>query len=208
MKIGFIGGTFSPPHVGHLHSAKCFIDEIGLDKLIIIPAKVSPFKVNSKATASDKDRFEMAKLCFMPLNSENCCVEVSDIEISKNETSYTIETVKELEKLYPDEELYMFVGSDMFLSLEKWCEFEGIFDKCRIYTRCRNEGEAEIMHQTKTKYEKNYGALIYLSDDKELVISSTDVRIALYSKNTESCRNLLTDEVLRYIIKGGLYFDN
>ena len=206
MRIGFMGGTFSPPHLGHLHSARVFISEMGLDRLIIIPAKVSPFKVNEKATASDNDRFNMARLCFLPLSSEKCIVEVSDIEISKDETSYTIETIRMLEKNYPNDELYMFVGSDMFLSLEKWRESQSIFQKCRIYTRCRNVGETQIMLTTKTKYENSYGAIVHLSSDKEIIISSTDVRCALTAKNIETCQNLLTRDVLEYIIKSGLYF--
>ncbi len=207
MRIGFIGGTFSPPHIGHLHSAKVFIDEMVLDRLIIIPAKVSPFKVNSEATASDCDRFEMAKLCFMPLSSEKCHVEVSDIEISKNETSYTIDTIKALEELYPSDELIMFVGSDMFLSLERWRSFHDIFAKCHIYTRCRKENETRDMLDAKETYHKKYKAKITFSHDREVAISSTDVRNALSTKNIETCQNLLTEDVLRYIIKGGLYFD-
>ena len=206
MKIGFMGGTFSPPHMGHLHSAKRFIEEMLLDRLIIIPAKVSPFKVHSDATASDNDRMEMAKLCFLPLDSEKCRVYVSDMEMAKNETSYTIETIDELKKQFPDDELYMYVGSDMFYSLEKWRSFEEIFKKCIIYTRCREKSELELMLVTKQKYEELYNAEICVSVDKEFVVSSTDVRAAIHSKNAKSCRNLLTDEVLRYIIKGGLYF--
>lgn len=207
MKIGFMGGTFSPPHLGHLNSAKRFIEEMLLDRLIIIPAKVSPFKVNSKATASERDRFEMARLCFLPLDSEKCHIEVSDIEISKEQTSYTIETINELKKLYPDDELYMYVGSDMFYSLEKWKSFEEIFSKCIVYTRCRESREIELLHTTKQKYENLYGAEICVSTDREMVISSTDVRAAIRSKNTKSCRNLLMDEVLGYIMRSGLYFE-
>ncbi|MBE6681400.1 MAG: nicotinate (nicotinamide) nucleotide adenylyltransferase [Ruminococcaceae bacterium] len=207
MRIGFMGGTFSPPHIGHLHSAKAFIEELNLDRLIIIPAKVSPFKVNVQQTASDKDRMEMARLCFLSLDCDNCSVEVSDIEISKDTTSYTIDTVNELKALYPNDELYMFVGSDMFLSLERWKNFKDIFEKCHIYTRTREYNERYTMLLAKEKYEKTYGARVYLSDDQEIIVSSTDIRNALSSKSIETCQNLLTDEVFGYIIKGGLYFD-
>ena len=207
MNIGFMGGTFSPPHIGHLHSARVFIEEAKLDRLIIIPAKVSPFKVNSAATASDHDRFEMSRLCFLPLNSENCSVEVSDIEISKDKTSYTVETVTELRNFYPDDTIYMFVGSDMFISLERWKSFEKIFSECRIYTRCRDNSERNSMLDTAQKYRQKYGADVVLSEDNALIASSTEVREALGAKNMESCRNLLTEDVLGYIIKGGLYFE-
>lgn len=207
MRIGFMGGTFSPPHLGHLHSAKRFIEEMLLDLLLIIPAKVSPFKVNSEATASDKDRFEMAKLCFLPLDSQKCHVEVSDIEISSDTTSFTVDTVNKLKSLYPDDELFMYVGSDMFYSLEKWRSFEEIFEKCTIYTRCREKSELETLDFTKQKYERLYGARIFASVDGEFVVSSTHIREALSSKKDESFRNLLTDEVLGYIMRSGLYFE-
>ena len=205
MRIGFMGGTFSPPHLGHLHSAKVFIEEMNLSKLLIIPAKVSPFKVNVEATAADHDRMEMARLCFSQLDSEKCRVEISDIEMSKNSTSYTIETINELKKQYPDDDFFMFVGSDMFLSLERWKSSDEIFKKCGIYTRVRQSNERQIMLDTKEKYQNVYNAKVYFSDDEEIIVSSTDVRLALSSKNFETCRNLLTDEVLGYIIKGGLY---
>ena len=207
MRIGFMGGTFSPPHIGHLDAAKGFIREMELDRLIIIPAKVSPFKVNSEETANEKDRMEMAKLCFLPLDDETCRVEVSDIEISKDGTSYTIETIKELKKLYHDDELYMYVGSDMFFSLEKWRDSKEIFKKCIIFTKCREKHQLESMLLTKQKYEELYDAEIYISVEKEVVVSSTQVREALSLQNIETCRNLLTDKVLGYIIKGGLYFE-
>ena len=206
MRIGFMGGTFSPPHKGHLHSAKVFIKEAQLDRLIIIPAGVSPFKVDKEATASDADRLEMARLCFLPLSSDKCLVEVSDMEIQREGTSFTIDTIETLKETYPDCELYMFVGSDMFFSLERWRCSEEIFKKCRIYTRCRENGEKDSMISAMKKYTENYGAEVLLSDDKEIVVSSTDVRNALGTKNFKTCQNLLTDTVLEYIIKGGLYF--
>ena len=207
MKIGFMGGTFSPPHMGHLHSAEIFAKEMALDKLLIIPAKVSPFKVNDIPTASDNERFEMCRLCFERLSDTCCPVEISDIEISKDTTSFTVDTIRELKKLYEGDEIFMFVGSDMFLSLERWRESQTIFRNCAIYTRCREQNERETMLGVKEKYRKEYGATIYFSDDKEIVVSSTMVRNALQTKNIETCQNLLTDEVLGYIIKGGLYFE-
>ncbi len=206
MKIGFMGGTFSPPHKGHLHSAKVFIEEAELDRLIIIPAGVSPFKIDTKATASDIDRLEMAKLCFLPLSNNKCEVTVSDMEMRREGASFTIDTINTLKELHPDNELYMFVGSDMFLSLERWKNSEEIFQKCRIYTRCRENGERDVMISAMQRYKENYGATVLLSDDKEIVVSSTDVRTALGTKNFKTCQNLLTDSVLEYIIKGGLYF--
>ena len=207
MRIGFMGGTFSPPHNGHFQSAKIFIQEMELDRLIIIPAKVSPFKVNQVPTATDNDRMEMSKLCFLPLDSDVCRVEVSDIEMKKDSTSYTVDTINELYRLYPNCELFMYVGGDMFTSLEKWKSSEEIFAKCHIYARCREENELNALISLKDRYTKLYGARITLSASDEIVVSSTQVRNAIGDKNIQTCRNLLTDSVFEYIIKSGLYFD-
>lgn len=205
MRIGFMGGTFSPPHKGHYFSALCFAKEACLDKLIIIPTFVSPFKTEIDSTASDTARLEMARLCFLPLSSKNCIVEVSDMEISKKQTSYTIETIKQLREQYKNDSLFMYVGSDMFFSLERWRDFEDIFKYCNIYTRAREKGEMSALTLAKEKYEKLYDARVFISKHEELIASSTDVRCALCDKNTETYRNLLTEDVLRYIIKNRLY---
>ena len=208
MKIGFMGGSFNPPHIGHLNAAKCFYEEAGLDKLIIIPAKVSPFKVERQSDVSDLQRLEMSRLCFGSLREKyGYEVEVSDLEIKNDGVSYTILTVEKLKALYPRDELTMYVGSDMFLSLEKWKSFEDIFRNCSIFTMCRENGEVETMEKTAEKYRSLYGARITLSRQKEVIVSSTEVRDKIRSKSTANCEKLLTEDVLRYIIKGRLYLE-
>lgn len=207
MKIGFMGGTFSPPHMGHLNAAKVFYEEENLDLLIVIPAKVSPFKAGVEATSTDSERFEMACLCFGTLKDKyGYNVEVSPIEIENDGVSYTYLTVNSLRTMYPDSELVMYVGSDMFFSLEKWKNSNELFSNCKIYTRCRENGEVSQMMQTKQKYEELFGADIFISQDKEVIVSSTYVREQIASKSFTNCQKLLTDEVLRYIIDRRLYF--
>ena len=169
MNIGFFGGTFSPPHKGHLHSARVFAKECGLDKLIIIPAKVSPFKTGCEITAEDTHRLEMTRLCFEASDFGNTDVEISDFEIIKNETSYTYLTLKHLLSLFSSCKLYMFVGSDMFLSLENWKNIEHIFKNCTIYTRARDLNELDLLYEHKQKYENSYNARIIISQDKPLL---------------------------------------
>ena len=108
--------------------------------------------------------------------------------------------------MYPDSELVMYVGSDMFFSLEKWKNSNELFSNCKIYTRCRENGEVSQMMQTKQKYEELFGADIFISQDKEVIVSSTYVREQIASKSFTNCQKLLTDEVLRYIIDRRLYF--
>lgn len=207
MKIGFMGGTFSPPHIGHLNAAKVFYEEEQLDLLIIIPAKVSPFKAQTEATSSDSERFEMSNLCFMSLKNDfGYNIEVSPIEIQNESISYTYLTIRTLKDKYKDCKLVMYVGSDMFFSLEKWKNSHEIFSSCKIYTRCRENGEMESMLKIKEKYSALYKADITISTDKEVIVSSTYLREQIELKNYSNCQKLLTDEVLRYIIDNRLYF--
>ncbi len=205
MNIGFMGGTFSPPHKGHLISAKAFYDEAHLDLLIIIPAKVSPFKKDTLPTAEDSQRLEMCKICFEELKKDGYNVTVSDYELKREGTSYTVNTVLYLKEQYPDESLFMYVGSDMFLSLERWKSFKDIFRLCTIYTRNRDNLQNGNMTAAKAKYKALYGAEIIFSEQEYFTASSTEIREALQSKNRTNSQSLLTDGVFEYIIKNGLY---
>ena len=206
MNIGFFGGTFSPPHKGHLHSAKMFSLECSLDRLIIIPAKVSPFKTGDEKTAEEVDRLNMSRLCFDSLDICSTKVEISDFEISKEGTSYSYLTIDYLLEKHPGCNLFMYVGSDMFLSLEKWKNFEYIFSKCCIYTHARNKDELDILQEYKKKYTNLYNADIIISQDAPFCVSSTEIRTLLQKKDSQTLKNLLTDEVFRYIMENRLYF--
>ena len=207
MNIGFMGGSFNPPHLGHLNAAKVFYTESKLDKLIIIPAKVSPFKVEEGYDTKDFQRFDMSVLCFNELNKHyGFNVEVSSMELDRQGISYTYLTVNELKKIYPHAKLTMYVGSDMFFTLEKWKNSKEIFENCTIYTRSRKESEMSDLLTSKALYESKYNAKILISDDKEVVVSSTLIRDSLNAKKSSNCKNLLTEDVLRYIIKNKLYF--
>ena len=205
MRIGFFGGTFSPPHKGHLEAAKSFYSEAKLDKLIIIPAKVSPFKTKEPATASESERLEMCSLCFGELSDIGYNIEVSDIEVKNEGTSFTFMTVLALRELYPNDTLIMYVGSDMFYSLERWKNADIIFKNCGIYTKCRVENEREAMLSTVEKYKDMYNADITLSSHGEIEVSSTEIRNFLSEQKTANDKSLLTDKVFKYIIENGLY---
>lgn len=204
MKIGFMGGTFSPPHIGHLNAAEAFYREAGLDKLIIIPAKVSPFKSAEKKLVPDSQRFEMTQLCFSSL-PKAFNTEISDMEIKCDGLSYTIFTIKKLLEAYKDCTLTMYLGSDTFTSLERWKNFEEIFSLCEMFVQSREYNDRPLLEETANRYKKLYGARVTFSDTPQTVVSSTAIREELFSKNYSICKNLLTERVLRYIIDNGLY---
>ena len=113
-KIGVYGGSFNPPHLGHIQAAKAFQEELGLDKLLLIPAAEPPHKKLPAGSPSGQHRLEMVRLWA----GEG--MQVCDLEIARGGTSYTYETVQQLKQQYPDDELILCMGTDMFLSFHTW----------------------------------------------------------------------------------------
>jgi nicotinate-nucleotide adenylyltransferase len=118
-KIAIYGGSFDPPHKGHRLLAENLMKSCGALKVIVIPTAMSPFKNSSGASA--EDRLQMCRLAF-----SDEVFEVSDIEISRGGKSYTVDTVAAVKAMYPDAELYLFMGDDMLLSFDKWYKHEEI----------------------------------------------------------------------------------
>src|SRR3989338_11463826 len=108
MKIGILGGTFNPIHIGHLILAEEAREKLGLDKIIFVPAYLPPHKDNSDI-APAKYRYRMIELAIQ----KNSYFSLSDMEIKRNGRSYTIDTLKEFKKLYPEDELHFIIGSDL-----------------------------------------------------------------------------------------------
>lgn len=127
MKIGILGGTFDPVHNGHLIVAEEAIDVIGLDQVIYVPARIPPHKIGFQIT-SESHRLSMLELA---LKSNQRFVH-SDLEFHREGPSYTVETILEIGRRYPDSELYFIMGHDSFNELETWYKFEQLFDICRL----------------------------------------------------------------------------
>ena len=135
-KIGIFGGTFNPVHNGHVLLARHYVQALGLQKLLVIPAKTPPHKL-APELAAEQLRLQMCALAFADLPQ----AQVSDLEICRPGKSYTIDTVCELRQLYPQAQLYLLVGSDMFLSFTKWKDWQGILQEVTLCTAARNAGE-------------------------------------------------------------------
>lgn len=135
-KIGIFGGTFNPVHNGHVLLARHYVQALGLQKLLVIPAKTPPHKL-APELAAEQLRLQMCALAFADLPQ----AQVSDLEICRPGKSYTIDTVYKLRQLYPQAQLYLLVGSDMFLSFTKWKDWQGILQEVTLCTAARNAGE-------------------------------------------------------------------
>ena len=194
MKIGIMGGSFSPPHKGHLHAAICARDEMNLDKIILIPAGDPPHKTLPEGTPSALHRLNMARIA-----AESIGAEVLDIEILRAGKSYTADTLLELKKIYPEDELYLITGTDMILTIDTWYRPDIIFKCATLCAVARNDGDIEKIAE-KAGELKCVGASVEVIKCEAYPASSTEVR-----ENIEGRKHLLPDGVFDYILRENLY---
>ena len=122
MRIAVFGGTFNPPHLGHMAAAEACIEALSLDRLILMPTRVPPHKDLPAGSATPEQRLEMCRIAAVQI--PRC--EVSDLELRREGLSYTADTVEELAAHYPGDTLWLVMGTDMLLSFDRWREPERI----------------------------------------------------------------------------------
>lgn len=201
MKIGIYGGTFNPIHRGHLTAAQAVKDALGLDKLLLMVDGIPPHKQMPDGSADNDDRLAMVELATAELGK---WAEASDIELRRQGKSYTSDTLRELTKQYPDDELWLIMGSDMFLSLHTWHETEAIMSLAGIAASSRlEENEDTAFAAQKKLLESLYGAnIVTFCNPHVIEISSTEVREALARGEGQE---YLSDAVYGYIARQHLY---
>lgn len=193
-KICIFGGTFNPPHLGHARLVNEAADRIGADKVMIIPSCIPPHKMAGKL-ASGEERMEMCRLAF-----KGDRFEISSIELDRGDKSYTVETLRELKKIYPDGELYFIIGSDMLETFTRWYRWEEILSLATICAASREDGfRADLSAYTPEQRER----IIFL-DIEPLEVSSTQIRVEIAKNGTSE---LIDADVLGYIRENGLYDD-
>lgn len=196
-KIGIYGGTFNPPHLGHVRAAQYALNALGLEKLLIIPSFLSPHKQLPEGSPTAQQRLEMVAACF---DDPRICV--SDLELSRGGTSYTYMTVEALAAQYPDGELVLFMGTDMFLSFLNWREPERILRHASLGIFYRGDkNEVEAISRQKEVLE-GMGAAVYLVENPVTEISSTDLRRMVAF---DCADEFLAPGVGDYIREKGLY---
>ena len=201
MNIGIYGGTFDPPHWGHFTAARAAMEQLGLDKLVLIPDRVPPHKALPEGSASPEQRLEMATLAAAELGKR---AEVSDRELRRSGPSYTSDTLAELREEYPEDTLWLLMGSDMFLSLQTWHAPEEIMALARIAPFSREaEDESAAFAAQQSRLERAYGAQIQIVQNPEVrELSSTEVRAALAAGRGS---DLLPPAVYGYVLREHLY---
>jgi nicotinate-nucleotide adenylyltransferase len=185
MKIGILGGTFNPPHVGHLILAQEVYQKLGLDKIFFIPTNIPPHKESHNVRA--KDRLTMVQLA----TKGDKHFKVLNLEIKRGGVSYTVDTVKELKNQYPKAEFYLIVGSDLANDFPTWRYFEGLKKAVKIVVAKRRAFPLE---------KKNRFIIV---DIVQMGISSSYIRGLI--KKKFSVQYLVTDSVAQYIETHKLY---
>lgn len=187
MKIGILGGTFNPIHIGHLILAEEAREKLGLDRVIFVPAFFPPHKDNSDIAAAGA-RLSMVKLAI----KGNKNFVVSDIEIKRNGRSYTIDTIKEFKQKYPQDDLYFIIGSDLLKYLDDWKDLGEIIKMVKFIAATRPGYPLEKI--------PSYISTVPI---RAVDVSAFEVRECI--KQNKSFRYLVPDAVFKYIIKKGFY---
>jgi len=196
-KIGILGGAFNPMHNGHLLLAQTLRDTVDADKILLIPTHISPHKeVNH--LASGEDRLNMCTLASQKYEY----IEVCDLEIKKGGISYTAETLRSLKEIYPFDELFLFCGADMFITLETWRDPSDIFKLACICTVPRGEIGLKELQKAAEGFKK-YDARCIIVSMNPFPASSSEIRDKI--QKGEDVSSLIDEKVLNYINEKQLY---
>lgn len=203
MRIGIYGGTFNPPHLGHLISARFAMDFLELDKLLLIPAGEPPHKAVPEGSPTGEQRLEMAELAADALLLPGRA-EVSDMELRRGGKSYTADTLRALRQAYPEAELWLLMGTDMFLTLQNWREPEVICSLAHLGAFARTRSDTGEMLEIQGKYlSDRFGAKVCTIQLPQITpVSSTQLRAML--EQGEGAQ-YLPPAVYGYILRHGLY---
>lgn len=205
MKVLLYGGTFDPPHNGHLNNLRAAAARVQPDKVVVMPAGLSPFK--QKTSAPGALRLEMCS-CFHALEEDADAIpqlEVSGWEIEQaaaGNRNYTVLTVEKLARENPGAQLYLAIGSDMLLSFDGWYRWQDILRLARLVVTSRNVGDDPLLHE-KAKQLDATGARILFAPVEALPMASSALRARLAAG--ERCENELPPLVRRVIQREGLY---
>lgn len=173
MRTGILGGTFNPPHNGHLAAARLVRDKLALDQVLFIPTNQPPHKDLPHATATTAQRCEMVRRMVEDLPWAS----LSTIEIERGGASYTVDTLYKLKErgIYGD--LFLIMGTDMLMMLDcGWRAPDEICKMCTLAVVARAEGDGDAMNQKADQLRRKYGADIRLIDGPVLEVSSTRLR--------------------------------
>lgn len=200
-RIGIYGGTFNPPHVGHIRAARNAIAALSLDRLYLIPTGSAPHKRLPDGSPTPRQRLDMLRIAVADIPQ----IMLSDMELRREGISYTCETVAQLRREHPDAELYLLMGTDMFLSFPTWKDPEKMIGEVTLCVLGRGERDEQVHIEKQKAALEALGARVTVIQSEVTVISSTQLRRML----AFSCADaFLPAGVGDYIRENGLYDTN
>ena len=196
MKILLFGGTFDPPHKGHMNNLQAAMDCVQPDKVIVMPAGIPPHK---KASTTDAALRRAMCACFTALSPK---VEVSDWEVRQGGRNYSVNTVEMLHSRYPADSLYMCVGSDMLLSFTRWYRWQDILRMTALVVESREAGDAAALHAAAEELRRQ-GATVLLAQAQAFPCASSDIRSGRVPRSR--WEEVLPPNVIQIVKDNGLY---
>ena len=197
-KIGIYGGSFNPPHLGHILAAKEFHQKLELDLLLLIPAAIPPHKQLPDGSPDSETRAELLHLAAKELPF----AQVDELELQREGASYTVDTLRALRAKYPDDELYLCMGTDMFESFGSWYQPEEICKLAQIVMAYREDMELSRRNELAQQFAQRFGKEAIFVENEFVEISSTHVRRLLI---LGGAKEFVPQPVLKKIMDDGLY---
>lgn len=198
-RIGIFGGSFDPVHLGHVELGKDAKEQAGLDRLIFVPARLQPFKLDKKATEGFH-RVNMLRLAL----KEYPELEVSEFELNKDDISYTINTLDHFKSIYGDDaEIFFLTGTDSFIKIHTWMRADEFLPRYSFIVGSRPGYMEEELRMQKQFIETEYGSKVIIINNTKVDVSSTEIRDRVLTG--KSLAGLVDPEVERYIYDNGLY---
>jgi len=213
VRLGLLGGTFNPVHLGHLRGAEEAREAFNLEKIYFIPAAIPPHK-DETIEVSPAHRIEIVRLA----TKDNPALSVSDVELSRGGRSYSIETILHFRKHHPEAELFFIVGMDSFLEVTTWKEYDGLFSLCNFVVLNRpGSVRHKLTDLTPHRFWANFrpgkdpnqwihnpsGLSTHFLDKPVMDMSSSEIRERI--RTGRSVRYMMQEKVETYIYKNGLY---
>ena len=194
MRIGLFGGSFDPPHNGHLLVAQDALEALALDRLLVIPASQQPLKDHGQTPADH--RLAMVRACFDGVPQ----VQVDPVEITRGGLSFMVDTVEDVQRRWPAAHLHLLIGSDVIPTLPRWKEPERLLGMVRLVVLYRHTASAPPLDR-----EIHGGGSAEWLATRRVDVSSTEIRTRV--RNGRSIKGFVPDAVATYIASTGLYLD-
>lgn len=198
-RIGIMGGTFDPIHMGHLILGEKAYEQLGLDRILFMPSGNPPHKKDRTGRASDKERVEMVKRAI----SDNPHFELSLAEMHENGYTYTYHTLEALKKENKDTEYFFIIGADSLYNFETWKEPERICRACTLVVATRNHTPVAELNREMDRLSKKYHGCFLRLDTMNIDVSSEMLRDWIREK--KSVRYYMQEQVIAYIRQNEIY---